>query len=859
MALTQGKMRYYEIMRLSWFLFKALAVVFIIVAVGSSYYIVSNLPEIDMLRDVRMQVPLRVYSQDGSLIGEFGEKRRAPVTIDEVPEQLIRAFIAAEDDRFFAHPGVDWQGLLRATISLVRTGEKKQGGSTITMQVARNFFLSREKTYMRKLNEIFLAIKIERELSKNEILELYLNKIYLGQRAYGVGAAAQVYYGTGITGLNLAQHAMLAGLPKAPSRTNPVTSPEQAVQRRSYVLRRMLELGYIDRARFNEADSAPVTASLHSPSIDLEAPYVAEMVRKHMLEEYGEDAYSAGYTVTTTIRDTLQAAANRALNLALLDYDERHGYRGPEQHYELTPDMAGDGWDQLLAAHATIADLVPALIIEERGFTASAWVSGSGRIDLGWNSLDWARRYINENVRGPAPRNIGEIVKVGDVVRVRKDANGSWRLAQVPDIEGGLVSLDPHNGATLALVGGFDFYRSKFNRVTQAERQPGSSFKPFIYSAALENGFSAASVINDAPIVYDDPSIEDTWRPENYSGRTFGPTRLREALRRSRNLVSIRLLHAMGVPNALRHAAKFGFDVDNLPGNLSLALGSGAVTPWQLAGSYTVFANGGYRVEPFFIERLETYTGDLLFQAHPASVCPDCPEAAEAGDGQKLRPWPSETAPVETPEAAEAGDGIEVRPQSGEAAALETPETEAPGQDPSEAPPVNQKIAERVVNPQNIWIMNELTRDVIRRGTGARAYRELKRDDISGKTGTTNEQRDAWFAGFSPSVVAVTWVGFDGFEPMGQGEVGGRTALSIWIDYMRTALADVPVTLASRPADIVTIRINRETGCPAEAGDDNAEFEVFMADRLPDADECSVLLIPYDATSETTEAPGRLF
>ena len=816
-------------------LFKALAVIFIIGIAASSIYIASNLPEIDMLRDVRMQVPLRVYSQDGTLIGEFGEKRRAPVLIDEVPQQLVQAFIAAEDDRFFAHPGVDWQGLLRAAISLARTGEKRQGGSTITMQVARNFFLSREKTYMRKLNEIFLAIKIERELTKNEILELYLNKIYLGQRAYGVGAAAQVYYGAGITALTLAQHAMLAGLPKAPSRTNPVTSPEQAVQRRSYVLRRMLELGYIDHGRFQAANNAPVTASLHSPSIDLEAPYVAEMVRKHLVEEYGDSAYNAGYVVTTTIRDTLQVAANRALKMALLQYDERHGYRGPEQHYELTPGMTGDGWDQLLAAHSAVADLLPALIIDERGFAASAWVSGIGRIELDWNSLGWARRYINENVRGPAPRNTAEVVSVGDIVRVRKGSDGTWRLAQIPGIEGGLVSLDPRNGAAVALVGGFDFYRSKFNRITQAERQPGSSFKPFIYSAALENGFSAASVINDAPIVYNDPGIEDKWRPENYSGRTFGPTLLREALRRSRNLVSIRLLHAMGVRNALRHVAKFGFDVDNLPGNLSLALGTGVITPWQLASSYTVLANGGFRVEPYFIDRVETYTGDLLFQAQPVTVCPDCPEAAAAGDG------------------------IESRPQPGEAAAVEALHAEDPGQDPRETAPGALNIAERVVNPQNIWIMNELTRDVVRRGTAARAYRELKRDDLSGKTGTTNEQRDAWFAGYNPAVVAVTWVGFDDFSPMGQGEVGGRTALSIWIEYMRTALEGVPVSMGERPADIVTIRINRETGCPAKAGDGNAGFEVFMADRLPDDRECSRVVMPYDSSPEKTEAPNRLF
>ncbi len=816
-------------------LFKALAVVFVIAAGAAVYLIVSNLPDIEVLRDVRMQVPLRVYSQDGSLIGEFGEKRRAPVTIDETPEQLIQAFIAAEDDRFFDHPGVDWQGLVRAAISLVRTGEKKQGGSTITMQVARNFFLSREKTYMRKLNEIFLAIKIERELTKNEILELYLNKIYLGQRAYGVGAAAQVYYGADVADLDLAQHAMLAGLPKAPSRTNPVTSPEQAVNRRAYVLRRMLELGYIDRRRFHEADSAPVTASLHSPSIDLEAPYVAEMVRKHMVDEYGEESYSAGYVVTTTIRDALQLAANGSLNRALLQYDERHGYRGPEDHFELDHGDAEEKWDELLEPYSVIGNLQPALITGVRGFSATAWLFGLGSIELDWNSLGWARRYINENARGSAPKNTGEIVRVGDLVRVRMDSQGRWRLAQVPAVEGGLVSLDPHNGATLALIGGFDFYRSKFNRITQAERQPGSSFKPFIYSAALENGFTTASIINDAPIVYDDASIEDQWRPENYSGRSFGPTRLREALRRSRNLVSIRLLHAVGVGNTIRHAAKFGFDTGRLPKNLSLALGTGVVTPWQLADSYTVFANGGYRVEPFFIERIETYTGDLLFQAHPVTVCPGCPEAAEDGEG------------------------IEFRPQAGEAAAVETLEAEDPGQDPPETVPVEQKIAERVVNPQNIWIMNDLTRDVVRRGTGARAYRELKRDDLSGKTGTTNEQRDAWFAGFNPSVVAVAWVGFDDFSPMGQGETGSRTALSIWIEYMRAALKDMPVNPVARPADIVTIRINRETGCPVKTGDGNAVFEVFKADRVPDAVECSRLIIPYDTTSESSEAPSRIF
>ena len=811
-------------MRLFWLLFITLAVVCVTGAGTAVWFIVAGLPDIEVLREVRMQVPLRVYSRDGALIGEFGEKRRVPVTIEEVPEQLLQAFIAAEDDRFFEHPGVDWQGLARASFALLMTGEKRQGGSTITMQVARNFFLTREKTYMRKLNEIFLAIKIEKELDKNEILELYLNKIYLGQRAYGIGAAAQVYYGAGIAELNLAQHAMLAGLPKAPSRTNPVTSPELAVARRSYVLRRMLELDYIDRNGFLAANGAPVTASLHSPIIALEAPYVAEMVRKELVEKHGEEAYSDGYVVTTTIRAGLQAAARRGLHLALSQYDERHGYRGPEHHYDLSANRRATAeWEQLLSAYTAVGDLLPALITDVQRVTASAWLSGRGWIDLDWDSLRWARRYINENTRGRAPENAGDVVQTGDIVRVTRDAKGKWRLVQIPAIEGGLVSLDPRNGALLALVGGFDFYRSKFNRITQARRQPGSSFKPFIYSAALEHGFSAASVINDAPVVFDDPGIEDQWRPENYSGRSFGPTRLREALRRSRNLVSIRLLHAVGIRNTLNHVEKFGFDTDSLPQNLSLALGTGALTPWQLAGAYTVFANGGYRVEPYFIDRIETYTGELLFQAQPVTVCPDCLDNA-AG----------------TP--AEAGvDGAGEAEASAEVAAT------------------RMKIAARVVSPQNVWIMNDLTRDVVRRGTGVRAYRELPRDDISGKTGTTNEQRDGWFAGFNPSVVAVAWTGFDDFSPMGRGEVGGRTALPIWIEYMRTALKDVPVTTPEQPDNIVTLRINLETGCPAGAGDDNAEFEFFMAERLPDTDECSRLQIPYDTAAETVVAPGRLF
>ena len=807
-----------------------LAVAGLLSALIMVFNVIANLPAIDVLRDVRMQVPLRVYSQDGDLIAEYGEKRRNPVSISETPTLMIQAFIAAEDDRFFEHPGVDWQGLLRAAVALALSGEKRQGGSTITMQVARNFFLTREKSYLRKINEIFLAFKIERELSKQEILELYLNKIYLGQRAYGVGAAARVYYGTPVAELNLAQYAMLAGLPKAPSTTNPVRNPEQAIRRRAYVLRRMLEQGFIERADFEQAVNAPVSASLHSPSVDLEASYAAEIVRRRMLDEYGEEAYSAGYKVTTTIRRKDQVAANQALAEGLLEYDERHGYRGPEQQYSPEDLVTEADREQLLAGYRSGNGLFPALVTAVQGYAATAWLTGIGFIELKWDGMSWARSYINENRRGGAPANVSAVLSPGDLVRVREDADGEWRLSQLPAVEGALISLNPRNGSVLALVGGFDFYRSKFNRVTQAQRQPGSSFKPFIYSAALENGYTAASLINDAPVVYDDPGLENKWRPENYSGRTFGPTRLREALRYSRNLVSIRLLHAMGVRDALRHVAKFGFDVDGLPRNLSLALGSGVITPWQLADAYSVFANGGHRVEPFLIERIETRAGELLFQANPATVCVACPD-----DAMTFRT----SSPA--PDSNGAGED----------------ETQSAGGIDSSAD--RRRVAARAISPQNAWIMNELTRDVVRQGTGRQAYRALQRDDLAGKTGTTNEQRDAWFAGYNPSVVAVVWVGFDDFRPMGNGETGGRTALPVWIKYMRAALRDTPVVRSEPPVDIVNLRINRDSGCPTGAGDENAEFEVFMADHVPDAVQCRKLNIPHGDGVTPYTSSERLF
>lgn len=759
---------------------------------GLSWYLLPQLPDIGKLRDIKLQVPLRIYSQDDSLIAEFGEKRRRPISIEEVPTPIIQAFLAAEDDRFYQHPGVDWQGIMRAVVHLIKTGDKSQGGSTITMQVARNFFLSREKTYLRKLNEIFLALKIERELSKDQILELYLNKIYLGHRSYGIAAASQAYYGVEMNELTLAQVAMLASLPKAPSTTNPVTNPARAKTRRNYVLQRMLEENFLSEEDYQTAYTSPITASLHNPFIEVEAPYVAEMIRKQLIEQYGNSAYINGLNVTTTIRDKNQIAANHALRKALLEYDERHGYRGPEHHYDLKTGDDEVEWQRLLESFPSIGSLYPALVVQVNERSITSYLSGIGLIDVEWSGLAWARAYLSENRRSAKPKTASEFLKTGDVIRLSEDSQGEWKLSQIPEVEGGFVSMDPNDGATLALVGGFDYQRSKFNRVMQAFRQPGSGFKPFIYSAGLAAGNTAATLINDAPVIFEDPGVEEIWRPENYSRKSYGPTRLREGLIHSRNLVSIRLLHAIGVPFALQHIKKFGFNIDELPKNLSLSLGSATLTPWQMASAYCVFANGGYGVEPYLIETIATNEGEILYQADPVSVCRVCvqQENVLAEGTQYLAEHDSEQL-------------------------------------------VNQsKIAKRVVDERNIWIINSITRDVIKHGTGRRAL-VLKRQDLSGKTGTTNDQRDAWFFGFNPDIVAVAWVGFDKFQPLGSRETGARAALPIWLEYMKTVLEDIPEHILPEPPGLVYSRINKTTGKLAQANDPDAMFEVFRTEYAP--------------------------
>jgi len=787
-----------------------------------SLYIMPKLPDIETLKDIKMQVPLRVYSADMSLIAEFGEKRRTPVKIDEIPPKLIEAFLAAEDDRFYVHPGVDWQGLVRASYSLIKTGTKKQGGSTITMQVARNFFLSHEKTYLRKLNEIFLAFKIERELSKKEILELYLNKIYLGQRAYGVAAAAQVYYGVNIDSLTLSQIATIAGLPKAPSKSNPITDPSRALIRRNYVLQRMLDLSYISNDVFEETKKNPISASLHVISPDIEAHYLAEMVRNKLVREFGEDAYTNGLVVTTTIRDHNQVAANKALRDALLNYDKRHGYRGSEQFIDDIELKSEEDIISLLKTFPILSNLRPGLVTNVNDESINVYVLDIGNIKINWEGLKWARKYISENKRGAKPKTANEFLKSGDIVRLLKTENNEWALSQIPDVEGGLISISPNDGSIFALVGGFNYFKNKFNHVTQAKRQAGSGFKPFIYSAAIEAGKTAATIINDAPVVFEDPGIEDEWRPENYSRKSHGPTRVREALTHSRNLVSIRLLHSIGIPFALEHIKKFGFDIEQLPKNLSLALGSAELSPWELVRGYSVFANGGFLIEPYFINEIKTYDDQIIFRANPSVVCNQCINIRQ------------NTSPKKKSVDELEEDVAELIYDTGY---------------------VNTLYSPRVVDAKNIWIMNSITRDVIKHGTGRRAL-ELQRSDLSGKTGTTNDQHDAWFSGFNSNIVTVSWVGFDKFRPLGTRETGGRAALPMWIDYMRAALKDIPQSLMQRPKGLITVRIDANTGGAANADNPDAIFEIFRLENAPkslDKKKQSDLLLQDDGVMSIPE------
>ncbi len=769
-----------------------------------------QLPSIDTLREVQLQEPLRVYTIDHKLIAEFGEKRRTPVRIEDVPPLMVQAFLAAEDDHFYEHSGVDIPGLARAAIELARTGKKLRGASTITMQVARNFFLTSDKTYLRKVTEILLAFRIENALSKDEILELYFNKIFLGHRAYGIQAAAQVYYGKNISGLTLAQTAMIASLPKAPSRVNPVNDPQGAKYRRDYILDRMLQLGFINPEQHATAVAEVDTAELYTVPAEVEAPYVAEMVRSEMVDRYGPEAYTSGFEVVATIDSVHQEVANAALRSDLLEYSKRHGYRGAEAHIDLAA-TAAEGRAGLLDGYPAIGGLNAALVTAVQDRQATVLMKDGTERLLDWGALSWARPYQSVNSMGAAPKQASDILLAGDIIRLRTLADGKVELSQLPGVEGALVTLLPDNGSIQALVGGFDFQLSKFNRVTQARRQPGSSFKPIIYSAALEKGFTPASMINDAPVVFDDPKLESTWRPENYSGEFYGPTRLREALYRSRNLVSIRVLRAIGATYAAKFAERFGFDAAQLPLDLTLALGSASVTPLQMVRAFAVLANGGFLIDPYFIRQINDASGNVLFVTNPVVACRECPDAPPLDPGMSGVPGP--------PPGANAVSGVQ-------AVEVLTPEGPAigTGQQTLHAP--------RVVSARNVWLMTSMMRDVIQRGTGVKAQ-VLGRSDLAGKTGTTNDQMDGWFSGFNHAVAATSWIGYDKLEPLGHNETGGNSALPMWIDYMRVALKGVAELKQEPPEGLVTVRIDPATGLLAHGGQRDAIFETFMVENVP--------------------------
>lgn len=770
-------------------------------ALATLYYVVSaNLPDVQGLRHVELQEPMYVYADDGGLMAVFGEIRRYPVDIKDVPERVKQAFIAIEDNRFYEHHGVDYKGVARAIWLLATTNDKRvPGGSTITQQVARQFYLSSEYSYTRKFAEMLLAMKMERELSKDEIFGLYLNRSFFGNRAYGIGAAAEFYYGKTLAQLDLDEIASLAAIPKFPSSGNPISNPERARARRDYVLQRMRELGFISAAAEDAAQATPMHAKPHERPIEVHAPYIAEMVRREMIARYGGDVLTKGYHVTTTIDPVLQAAAEQAVRDGLETYDHRHGWRKPAQHFELADDEDAATAAARLRRIPAQGGLLPALVLRSGNGSADVVLADGSTVTLDAASSRWT---------GKAP---SALVARGDVVRVRRivtPAKGaksdeaaadaapptiSWRLDQLPRAQSALVSLVPENGALRALVGGFSFAGSKFNRATQARRQPGSSFKPFLYAAAFEHGYNPASIVLDAPVVFKDRRGHE-WRPQNDSGNFAGPMRLREALVQSRNLVSVRLLDAIGVDYARKFISQFGLDEAMLPPNLSMSLGSASLPPIDIARGYAVFPNGGFRITPWFIDEVRDRDGKLIFKENPPIACRNCGQRAQQQyaasnivDGFDLGPANAKPAPAKAEAPAKSDEAGE--------------------EDASTAPaPVDRVLAPRVLDERVAYQLVSMMRDVVQRGTGT-AAKVLGREDVAGKTGSTNDHRDAWFSGFADDIVTTVWVGRDDYQSLGYREYGGKAALPIWIDYMRVALKDKPIASNDPPDGMVKVSV----------------------------------------------------
>ena len=818
----------------------------IVILAVTWFYLVPRLPDVNSLRDYHLQTPLRVMSRDGKLISEFGEQRRIPLTIDQVPQLYIDALLSAEDENFYSHYGVDPKALLRAAVRMVQAGGKIQGGgSTITMQVARNYLLTLDQTFIRKFNEILLSFQIEQELSKKQILEMYFNKMFMGHRAYGIEAASHVYYGRSISELDLPQLAMLAGLYKAPSKYNPISNPTRSKIRRDWILGRMLKLNYIQQEQFEVAIVTPITARFHSLKPETSASYVAEMVRSELFDAFPiEDVYTGGYRVYTTIDSKLQDAAQLAVQTGLLAYDRRHGYRGVEKNHG--PNLNAEEAEKLLNRTPVFGPLQPAIVRRVDEESAQLLLRYGQIITINFSDMSWVRPRLSINSLGRAPDNISQILSPGDQVRVRQadDDAKVWYLSQVPDAQGALIALDPKDGAMIALVGGFEYLHSKFNRATQALRQPGSNFKPIVYSAALEQDFTAATLINDAPVVFNDASLEGSWRPENYSGKFFGPTRLRKALYKSRNLVSIRILREIGIKSAINYATRFGFKPQQLPRNLSLALGSASVPPIDVATAYASFANQGYQVKPYFIERIEDSLGKVLYQAQPTTVCPNCDYIRHTDEVDLDQSEDTQTTVINDVAIVALDQALD-QEDAQQNTELVRPVTHLP-------------IAPRIMDERVNYIMHTILQDVVKKGT-ARKAKKLNRDDLAGKTGTTNDQKDAWFSGYVDAMVATAWVGFDQPATLGKNEFGSTAALPIWIDFMEIALKDVPQTQRQQPDDMVTIKIDEATGELARPGDASAVEEIFRAERTP-----KQMALPKTTGSDTSgknqeAAPEQVF
>ncbi len=863
--------------------------------VGIYFYIKPDLPSVTVLKDVRLQTPMQIYTNDGKLISQYGVKRRIPVKLDEVPEQLIHAILATEDSRFYEHHGIDPIGIARAAVSLLLTGEKKQGASTLTMQLARGFFLTREKTYIRKVKEIFIAWHMEQVLTKEEILELYLNKVELGHRSFGFGAAAQVYYGKPLTELTLAQIATIAGLPKAPSVLNPISGPERSVERRRVVLLRMLDENYITQQEFEEAASMPVTAKKHGAEIEVDAPYLADIIYNEMVEIYGkEEAETGGYQVYATATSDMQLAAQKAVVRNLHDYDERHGYKGPLGYLFNAPevnegddplpalnlsfdisdkqtpsDWTEDGFLRVLREVPYIKPLVPAVVtgMSEQSITVFD-VNGNTRT-IEWAGLDWARRYITDFRQSNEPEVAADITQPGAVIYIREQ-EGQWRISQLPEVSGAFIALNPKNGAVEAVVGGYSFYQSQFNRATQAKRQVGSNIKPFVYSAAIDSGYTLASIINDAPINQWNAATGVAWRPQNSPAEYDGPIRMRKALGKSKNVVSVRLLRGVGLRNTVDYLTRFGFYADDIPLDETVSLGSSSHTPLEVVRGMAVIANGGYLVNPHFISKVLDENGTELWKANPVWACEACTKGA-APDNTLDE---NEEADIEALLEAQLNQDVTL----------------------AEGPQEDKPIAPQVITPQNAFLVAEMMRTAVRAngnwnkktywlGTGWRARNILQRTDIAGKTGTTNDSRDTWFSGFHKDIVATAWVGFDNmgrqlgratrnqnlvnrnpekFNWIGNAligtEDGAKAAGPAWIRFMQYALADKPHSPMPVPEKIVRIRIDRTSGKLTRRTNHTTLFEYFLQGTEPKSyvrdDE---VIDPAEKNTVTRPEPEEIF